>query len=405
MVLITEELVRKRSEHNEGLIGTLEELSLHQEDIEKIEHLNNWCKDLQILYLQANLISKLENLNKLKKLQYLNLAINNIEKIENLERCESLDKLDLTLNFIGDLESVCTLKNNILLRSLSLTGNPCADYKGYREYVVAKLPQLERLDSKDISRSERIKAQQNLPKIEGKIKEQQVKYERFREEQKIRLSQSTSAELEDEQYWKSSSEHAPETRIEMSQRSRRARKQNDTVETKRKEVKLFTKEGRPLNINQAKIPFTFNDDNPEEYLLTIHVYKHLDTELIDVDLQPIYVKISIKEKIFQIVFPDEILIDKSTCQRSTTTGHLVIKMPRANYKPRPSSLLLKYKEDNECGKQSDTEKKQKREYLEVQEVDSSMDFSKIVENNEAFISSIGEVPPLEYGYNMVFQEE
>lgn len=402
MVRITEELVRKRSEHNEGLIGSLEELTLHQEDIDKIEHLNNWCKNLQILYLQANIISKIENLNKLKNLQYLNLAINNIEKIENLERCESLEKLDLTLNFIGDLESVCSLQNNLLLRSLSLTGNPCADYKGYREYVIAKLPQLQRLDSKDISRSERIKAQQNLEKIEGKIKEEQSKYRIFRENQKMRLSQSSSADLDDEQYWKSSSEHAPETRVEMASRSRRARKQNDTIQPTKKEVKLFAKNGRPLNVNQAKIPFTFNDENPEEYILTIHVYKHLDTQLIDVDLQPIFAKITIKNKVFQIVFPDEIFIDKSRCQRSNTTGHLVLKMPRANYKPKQSLLLLKNIEDgNKCVKDDNRKRireEKKTEYLEVQGVDSSMDFSSIVENNEKFVSALGEVPPLEYGY-------
>lgn len=95
---------------------------MHQEDIEKIEHINNWCKRIQILYLQANQISKIENLNKLKELEYLNLAINNVEKIENLERCESLAKLDLTLNFIGDLESVKNLKANLHLKDLYLTG-------------------------------------------------------------------------------------------------------------------------------------------------------------------------------------------------------------------------------------------------------------------------------------------
>lgn len=63
MPVVTEALIRKRSEHNECIISTLEELSLHQEDIEKIEHINNWCKDLQILYLQANLIAKIGNLN------------------------------------------------------------------------------------------------------------------------------------------------------------------------------------------------------------------------------------------------------------------------------------------------------------------------------------------------------
>lgn len=58
-ISVTEELIRKKSEHNEGIIGTLEELSLHQEDVEKLEHVHNWCKDLQILLLQSNLISKI----------------------------------------------------------------------------------------------------------------------------------------------------------------------------------------------------------------------------------------------------------------------------------------------------------------------------------------------------------
>ena len=54
MVFITEELVRKRAEHNELEIGSLEELSLHQLDIEKIEHIDKWCKQLKILYLHVN---------------------------------------------------------------------------------------------------------------------------------------------------------------------------------------------------------------------------------------------------------------------------------------------------------------------------------------------------------------
>ena len=110
MSRITIELLRKRSEHNEGEICTLEEISLHQQNIEKIELLNQNCRDLKILLLQNNIISKIENLNRLKKLEYLNLAINNIEFIENLEGLESLKKLDLTVNFIGDLTSVKNLR-------------------------------------------------------------------------------------------------------------------------------------------------------------------------------------------------------------------------------------------------------------------------------------------------------
>jgi protein TilB len=156
-IAVTEQLIRKKAEHNESLIFSLEEISLHQENIEKIEHIQDCCRELKILLMQSNLISKIgnnsiefplclslcwltqnlllflfllfsshaENLNKLKKLEYLNLAINNIEKIENLNGCESLQKLDLTLNFIGDLTSVENLKCNIHLDELFLTGNPC----------------------------------------------------------------------------------------------------------------------------------------------------------------------------------------------------------------------------------------------------------------------------------------
>lgn len=60
-------------------------------------------------------------------------------------------------------------------------------------------------------------------------------------------------------------------------------------------------------------------------------FRYLDTNLIDVDLQPIVVKIMIKDKVFQLVLPQEICTDKSTAQRSQTTGHLLLKMPIAGY--------------------------------------------------------------------------
>lgn len=83
----------------------------------------------------------------LQDLQYLNLAVNNIAKIQNLQRCESLQKLDLTINFIpkAGLLSIASLAGNHHLRELFLLGNPCTDWSGYRQYVVAKLPQLSKL--------------------------------------------------------------------------------------------------------------------------------------------------------------------------------------------------------------------------------------------------------------------
>lgn len=57
--------------------------------------------------------------------------------------CEGLTKLDLTINFIGELSSIKTLRHNIHLKELFLMGNPCADFDGYRQFVVATLQQLK----------------------------------------------------------------------------------------------------------------------------------------------------------------------------------------------------------------------------------------------------------------------
>ncbi|KAL0201320.1 hypothetical protein M9458_004507, partial [Cirrhinus mrigala] len=55
----SEGLIRRRAEHNNGEIFSLEEVSLHQQDIERIEYIDKWCRDLKILYLQNNLIPKI----------------------------------------------------------------------------------------------------------------------------------------------------------------------------------------------------------------------------------------------------------------------------------------------------------------------------------------------------------
>lgn len=63
---ITAELLRRRAEHNDGVLSTLQEVSLHQQNIERIELLNQLCRRLRILYLQNNVICKIERLNRLK---------------------------------------------------------------------------------------------------------------------------------------------------------------------------------------------------------------------------------------------------------------------------------------------------------------------------------------------------
>lgn len=143
--------------------------------------------------LQSNLISKIENLHKLKYLEYLNLSLNNIEIIENLEQLESLKKLDLTLNFIGNLQSVENLRDNYNLRELILTGNYCANYTGYRNFVIATLTQLTSLDGVEVKRSDRIIANREYKQCRRVIIQQQIEQQMKRDEQKIRIANEQDA--------------------------------------------------------------------------------------------------------------------------------------------------------------------------------------------------------------------
>ena len=193
-------LIRKRSEHNEGMVSNLEEIALHQEELESIGTiLGRTCgKTLRILLLQNNVISKMNHADfrQFRVLEYLNLALNNIQVIANIQHLECLNKLDLTLNFIDveNLEeSIDTLQSLRNLRELHLMGNPCCGqvdkgansafskveqsigsrkppWTGYRMYVIAKLHQLENLDGIIITRSERIKAMQHLSVLDVELR-------------------------------------------------------------------------------------------------------------------------------------------------------------------------------------------------------------------------------------------
>lgn len=165
-------MLRKRAEHNEGMLSTLEEVTLHQQDLKKIENLDVYCRHLKILYLQNNLIEKMEGLTKLVELEYLNMAVNSVTKIEGLKRCESLNKLDLTLNFV-DLEDLRESCENLEwcpnFTELYLTGNPCSDWPNYRKYMLAKVDTLMRLDGEEITKSERLQAKTLLPELEAEL--------------------------------------------------------------------------------------------------------------------------------------------------------------------------------------------------------------------------------------------
>ena len=92
--------------------------------------------------------------------------------------CEFLEKLDLTVNFV-DLDHFKDSIEHLIplahFKELFLMGNPCMEWPHAKDFIIATLPQLERLDGQDITRTERIKAKQStqkmLEELEVKAKE------------------------------------------------------------------------------------------------------------------------------------------------------------------------------------------------------------------------------------------
>lgn len=342
---ITVDLLRKRAEHNEGCLSTLKEVTLHQQEIEKIEVIGDVCRQLEIIYLCNNYIGKLEGLRHLKMLQYLNLAINNITVIEGLEGCESLNKLDLTLNFIADIDSIVSLRANVHLETLHLTGNACTSTSGYRSYVAHTLPQLVCLDGQDILKSERISARQEEPEVLSHVVNAAVA-----EREKERLKAEMIAKGIDPFPARFNEKgervygHTPEERVQIlredeATRKRQAEEQkaankfgNMVDEATAKPVRLTAEEemekyGRLLLRNEGKVRFELNEDDKKTTILTVEPGKYISTSAIHIDLQPTYCRITIKDKLLQLVFGRAVSVDKVKVERSMTTGQLKLTVP------------------------------------------------------------------------------
>ncbi|OWK61507.1 Protein tilB [Lonchura striata] len=267
-------------------------------------------------------------------------------------------------------------------------GNPCTEFEGYRQFVVATLQQLKYLDSKEIERSERIKALQNYPEVKWKIREQEQAYllkrarekeegQRRMQERKDEKQKQMDPKLEfdspdspqekpnqaegdgeqercrtvenddeDRKFWDEPTPYTPESRLETHRYIEEKRRAKDNGRESKKREKtawtLVTAEGKVLNVNVPKLHFSLKDDEENnQIILDLAVYsyaianvmgltefrhcKHLDTSLLDVDVQPTYIRVLVKGK---LVLPEEVKPDSSSAKRSQTTGHLVVTMPK-----------------------------------------------------------------------------
>ena len=75
---------------------------------------------------------------------------------------------------------------------------------------------------------------------------------------------------------------------------------------------IYKKDGNVLQCNQGGYEWTF-DETPDKTCITFElgVPRFMDTSMLNVDLQPTYVRVDVKGKITQLCMPEEILVEKS----------------------------------------------------------------------------------------------
>lgn len=66
-------------------------------------------------------------------------------------------------------------------------------------------------------------------------------------------------------------------------------------------------------------------------LLTFLFCRFMDTSDLDVDVQPTYVRVTIRKKILQLVLDEEVKIDESSAKRLIGSKLLEITMPKVSY--------------------------------------------------------------------------
>ena len=119
-------------------------------------------KRLNVCGAQLEDISVLEQFSNV---EVVSLSVNDVTDLAGLSKCECLRELYLRRNDVCELEQLLHLSNLLELKVLSLVDNPVADLPGYREYTIAAIPSLEKLDDVEVSKVERATAEAAYPDL------------------------------------------------------------------------------------------------------------------------------------------------------------------------------------------------------------------------------------------------
>ena len=133
-------------------------------------------------------------------------------------------------------------------------------------------------------------------------------------------------------------------------------------------------------------------------LLSYCTSQHMDPSQYEIDVEPNFVRITVKGKVFQLRLDAEVRCGAARAERSPATGKLIVTMPRVR---RLRSFLKKCEEEKGKGDSKETKQRPpKIERLEVRQSDwnDGLDFSRICRKRgeaEGAGEGCGSPPPLE----------
>ena len=146
---------------HEGYRKNLTELFCGKAGVEKIDSMSMArLPNLEVLWLNDNLLSKLQGLDHNFRLKHLYLHNNSITTLCNASCCitklRHLETLQLQGNQLQDLKATLNVLSHLhYLRKLGLSRNPLALEGSYREATIFAIPSLQFLDSSVVTPMER----------------------------------------------------------------------------------------------------------------------------------------------------------------------------------------------------------------------------------------------------------
>jgi protein TilB len=219
------------------------------------------------------------------------------------------------------------------IKELYLTGNPCENWEGFKDYVIASVPQLLLLNGVEILKSERIKAAQKFENLEKELTSASV--------ENVIKKENDPDKDNPNKYTK---EYRRKLYLELEEdklKKEEDKKRNDkswayVEDFPTNEPSVYKDNGEIRICNQGKYDFFLDEDIFITGIMTFELKlpKFLDTANIQVDLNPQYIRVKAKDKVTQLRFDHEVIVEKSTIQRSTTTGHLLVKAPIVGITPK-----------------------------------------------------------------------